>query len=50
MTLVDKEFLNDEESRVTIISWNSWKLHRVTRSSSGAASKVQEEAEYTRWQ
>ena len=37
---------------MTIISWNSWELQRVTRSSSGAevqaASEAREEAEYTR--
>ena len=50
--LVDGDFMDDQESKVTILSWNSWKLQRVARSSSGAevqaASEAQEESEYTR--
>ena len=52
VALADGRFMNDEESRLTLLSWSSWKLQRVTRSSSGAevqaASEAQEEAEYCR--
>jgi hypothetical protein len=50
--LVDGNFMNDCESEVTILGWNSWKLQRVAISSSSAevqaASEAQEEGEYSR--
>ena len=44
MAFADEGFMDGQDSRITLISWNSWKLTRVCRSSSAAEVRAVSEA------